>query len=118
MSGEDFHVHLISNVAPDVFPENTPSEFSTPLANEIDLSEGNWEVAVRQIMYPTHISTTSPKDKIFIFEYQLEHRNLLPYPPEHLKNAFDYGTKITIQPGNVTKGDLINAVVNAVNRSE
>ena len=118
MANEDFHVHLISNVAPDVFPENTPSEFSTPLANEIDLSEGQWEVAVRQIMYPTHISTTSPKDKIFIREYQLKHRDLLPYPPEQMNNVSDYGTKIIIQPGKVTKGELINAIVKTVNNSE
>ena len=118
MTDEDFHVHLISNVAPDVFPDNTPSEFSTPLANEIDLSEGQWEVAVRQIMYPTHISTTSPKDKVFIHEYQLKHRNLLPYPPEQMNSVFDYGTKIVIQPGKVTKGQLINAIVKAVNTSE
>ena len=118
MPDEDFHVHLISNVAPNIFPDNNPSEFSTPLANEIDLSGGQWEVAVRQIMYPTHISTTSPKDKIFIREYKMKHRNLLPYPPQQMNSVFDYGVKIPIQPGKVTKGQLINAIVQAVNTSE
>ena len=115
MSDDGFHVHLISNVAPKIFPENNPSEFSTPLANEIALSNGEWEVAVRQIMYPTRISTTSPSDKIIIQQYTEKHRNLLPYPPEYLDSVADSNTSITFKPGNITKDKVVDYVLQAIN---
>ena len=64
----DFYVYLPSNVSPDTFPNNNPSCYSTLLANEIDLLGSNWEVGVQNIIYPTHIATTSAADKITIYE--------------------------------------------------
>lgn len=78
---EGFTVHLVSNVSPNLFPDNNPSKFSTNLARELDLSEGEWEVGVRHIMYPTHVSTTSTEDKINIYQEKKYYRDLLPPPP-------------------------------------
>ena len=78
---EGFTVHLVSNVSPNLFPQNNPSKFSTNLAKEIDFSDGDWEVGVRHIMYPTHVSTTSAEDKISVYQEKKYYRNLLPPPP-------------------------------------
>ena len=64
----DFNIYLPSNVAPDTFPSNSPSKFSTILADDINLNGGNWEVGVTNILYPTHVSSTSDCDKITIYE--------------------------------------------------
>ena len=50
-----FHV-LPSNVAPDSFPRNHASAFSTPVANSYHL-EGKWEVALLNITYSGCINT-------------------------------------------------------------
>ena len=117
MADASFHVHLISNVAPEIFPENNPSEFSTPLANEIDLSNGEWEVAVRQIMYPTRISTTSPSDRIIVHKYTERHRDLLPYPPEYLNSVADSNASIAFKPGNISKDKMVDYVKKTINTS-
>lgn len=128
--GEDFHVHLISNVAPHTFPKNNPADFSTPLANEIALDgNGNeWEVAVRQIMYPTHVATTSTNDKLFIHKFEENFRGLLPFPPKNLHSLVDSGAKIIFKPkGHVkpkTEGEetsskeLVDYMLNTVNNSK
>ena len=93
---ESFSVHLLSNVSPDLFPENNASKFSTNLANEINLSEGEWEVGVRNIMYPTHVSTTSVDDKINVFNYEKYYRGLLPIPPQGKFEDKNYGAIIDL----------------------
>ena len=50
-----FHV-LPSNVAPDTFPRNHASSFSTPISNSYELS-GKWEVALMNITYSGCINT-------------------------------------------------------------
>ena len=93
---ENFNVHLVSNVSPDLFPNNNASKFSTNLANEIDLSEGKWEVGVRHIMYPTHVATTSIDDKINIYQYEESYRDLLPHPPRDREDLKHYGATINL----------------------
>ena len=83
---DGFNIHLASNVSPDLFPENEPAKFSTILANEIDVSAGKWEVAVRQIMYPTHVATTSHDDTISVYKYKKAHRDILPHPTMNSKD--------------------------------
>ena len=50
-----FHV-LPSNVAPDSFPRNHASAFSTPVTNYYHL-EGKWEIALMNITYSSCINT-------------------------------------------------------------
>lgn len=130
---EDFTVHLVSNVSPGTFPNNNPASFSTLLANDIDLNEGKWEVAVRQMMYPTHVATTNKKDdNISIYEYEENYRNLLPCPKinsfdlknvgallnfNHIRKAKGQPTKEITMAMAKTEA-MITAILNTVNTSE
>lgn len=79
---EGFNVYLASNVAPDIFPSNSPSQFSTLLADEVHLNGNAWEVAVRSIMYPSRVkSVTEIEDKMYIYKHKDNYRNILPIPP-------------------------------------
>ena len=80
---EGFTVYLTSNVAPDTFPTNGPSQFSTLLADEVQLDGNGWEVAVRNIMYPSNVkSVTEDEDKMYISTYRDTYRNILPVPKQ------------------------------------
>ena len=92
----DFNIHLASNVSPDLFPNNQPAKFSTILANEIDVSEGKWEVGIRQIMYPTHVATTSHEDTLTVFKYEIAYRQLLPHPSSDAKDLSKFGASINL----------------------
>lgn len=116
---ENFSVHLVSNVSPELFPDNTPSKFSTNLANEINLSEGEWEVAVRQIMYPTHVKTTTDEDQIHVHKYKKSYRDLLPIPPKNADSIEEMGTFINLSPPKgKTPQNMIVHLLDAVNKSE
>lgn len=117
-SDDSFYVHLISNVAPHVFPDNSPAEFSTPLAHEIQLTPGAWEVATQQIMYPTHTSTTTAKDKILIHQYQYKGNAKLPYPAPSWKTIEDCTTKISFYPDYINKEHLADHLVTRVASSK
>ena len=114
MSDDSFLIHLVSNVAPDTFPLNNPSKFSTPLADEIDVSSGNWEVGVRQIMYPTHVATTGEEDKIQIYEYTTDaYKSVLPTPPtkeiSDPETTFVFSLNLPDDVEEVTPADLLKA---------
>ena len=108
MGDNDFTVHLVSNVSPDIYPENNPSKFSTQLAQEIDLGQGQWEVGVRQIMYPTHIATTSKQEKINIYKYEDYYRDLLPHPARSSLDSYVSG--VTFDFSQVTRAKNITSV--------
>ena len=77
---DSFAVHLVSNVSTDIYPNNKPSQFSTLLADTINLNNGDWEVAVKDIMYPSHVASTTDDDKLLL--YKTSHkpfRNLIPH---------------------------------------
>jgi len=67
--GEEFNIHLLSNVAPEIFPENKAQDFSTILADEIYL-DGRWEVGLQKIMYPTDIASVTKDDKLEFYDYK------------------------------------------------
>ena len=50
MVEDNFYVYLTSNVSPDAFSQNEPSQFSTISADEIHLPGQEWEVGVHSIM--------------------------------------------------------------------
>ena len=64
METESLHIHLVSNVAPALYPNNNPSNFFTPLAEEIELHGDNWEVGVTNVINPSHIQSTTSVDEI------------------------------------------------------
>ena len=78
---DGFNVYLTSNVAPDTFPRNNPSQFSTLLANEVQLDGDGWEVGVCNIMYPSNVkSVTEDEDKLFVYKHRDKYRDILPIP--------------------------------------
>ena len=49
-----FKFYLVSNACPEVYPNNTPSDFRTSLNNPLEL-EGKWEVGLESICYSAEI---------------------------------------------------------------
>ena len=115
---DNFTVHLVSNVSPGLFPENNATKFSTNLADELNLSEGEWEVGVRQIMHPTRIATTSDEDKIHIFKYKNTYRDLFNTPPVNATIMEEMRTTLDLSPPkDKVPSDMVNHVLNIANNS-
>ena len=95
MSVDDsFQIYLVSNVANDIFPNNGPSKFSTILAEDIHLEGNNWEVAVKNIIFPSNVASTSDEDTIELYQYKDQYRQLYPQTArwdykESLDNSFN-----------------------------
>src|SRR5437764_2143538 len=51
---EQFYIDLVSNASMDIFPKNSLSKFTNKLESHIEL-KGDWEVALKEIFYPTDI---------------------------------------------------------------
>lgn len=75
----DFYHVLPSNTSPDYFPNNTATEYSTPLDIPYDLT-GNWELGLMNLTYSTCINTFN-NDKIIIRENQSEMEKTITIPP-------------------------------------
>ena len=49
---DPFTVELVSNTSGELFPDNTLSSFTNFLPEQVNL-EGQWEVAISEISYPS-----------------------------------------------------------------
>ena len=47
-----FTIELVSNASGELFPDNTLSSFTNFLPEQVNL-EGQWEVAISEISYPS-----------------------------------------------------------------
>ena len=62
---DSFTIELVSNASGEMFPDNTLSSFTNFLAEQVYL-EGQWEVAISQISYPSmYQKITEGKFKFF-----------------------------------------------------
>ena len=62
---ESFTIVLVSNASGELFPDNTLSSFTTFLPEQLNL-EGQWEVAISEISYPSmYQNITEGKFKFF-----------------------------------------------------
>ena len=62
---ESFTIELVSNASGELFPDNTLSSFTNFLPERLNL-EGQWEVAISEISYPSmYQNTTEGKFKFF-----------------------------------------------------
>lgn len=67
-----FYITLPSNSSMMYYPQNTVTNYITHLPQPIEL-DGEWEVAVVELIYPCTFLTISEESKIFIYSYkQLE----------------------------------------------
>jgi PAS domain-containing protein len=107
MSENDFNIYLVSNVSTEIFTDNSPAKFSTILAEDIHLPNGEWEVAVKNIVYPSHVQSTTLDDKIEFFTYEEEYRNLYPQiKREDYDENLSNGYKIKIPLAVAKEGGL------------
>ena len=51
----EFTVHLVSSASMNIFPDNTLANFRNFFNEEINL-EGNWRVALSEIIFPSRIN--------------------------------------------------------------
>ena len=62
---DSFTIELVSNASGELFPDNTLSSFTNFLPEQVKL-EGQWEVAISEISYPSmYQSITEGKFKFF-----------------------------------------------------
>ena len=62
---DSFTIELVSNASGELFPDNTLSSFTNFLPEQVDL-EGQWEVAISEISYPSmYQNITEGKFKYF-----------------------------------------------------
>ena len=62
---ESFTIELVSNASGELFPDNTLSSFTNFLPEQLNL-EGQWEVAISEITYPSmYQNITEGKFKFF-----------------------------------------------------
>ena len=113
---DSFHIHLASNVAPDTFPNNTPSDFKTPLAEELRLHGAAWEVAVKDIMYPSFVSSTTTADKLYFHKYNFNVEGDIPYSEENGKYTPHLETVSFPDLGNAR--DKAQHICNVLNSSD
>ena len=62
---DSFTIKLVSNASEELFPDNTLSSFTNFLPEQVNL-EGQWEVAISEISYPSmYQNTAGGKFKFF-----------------------------------------------------
>ena len=122
MTSNHFHILLPSNVSTKTFAKNNPSRYSTILADDITLPGDGWEVAVKNIMYPSRIATMSDEDTIKIFKYKDNYRKLLPAPTrgEHENKQNHVPLKLDLSKASMTaekggKVPMAEAIANYIN---
>ena len=72
-------VHLVSSASMNIFPQNTLSSFKKYFNEEINL-EGDWRVALTEIIFPAKINQANKSDlKIFSSEGLKFYEKSIPF---------------------------------------
>ena len=66
---ESFTIELVSNASAQLFPDNTLSSFTIFLPEQLNL-DGQWEVAISEISYPSMYQNVT-EGKIMFFDKKL-----------------------------------------------
>ena len=64
-SSDGFYMTLPSDGSMDVYPDNTLSRFSIHTYQPVDLSEGEWEVGMTEMVFPTSMDNIT-EDEAFM----------------------------------------------------
>ena len=78
---DSFKVYLPSNACPNIFPQNTATDYRTHFEKGIDL-DGQWEVGVESICYSSHINDDKEKAQLQLFikwKESVPTNNLYPF---------------------------------------
>ena len=74
---KSFTIELVSKASGKLFPDNTLSSFTNFLPEQLNL-EGQWEVAISEISYPSMYQNVT-EGKVLFFDKKIkEIRILLP----------------------------------------
>ena len=75
----EFTVHLVSSASMNIFPQNTLSSFKNYFNEQINL-EGDWRVALSEIIFPAKINQVNKSDlKIFSSEGLKFYQKSIPF---------------------------------------
>ena len=96
---DGFHLTLPSDGSMETFPDNTLAHCKTRLPQPLDFTEGEWEVGLTKMLYPTFLENIS-KDEAFL-------DLLIPFEPQTQKdiegsNAFLISKLIMEEIGKVS----------------
>ena len=61
---KSFTIELLSNASAQLFPDNTLSSFTNFLPEQLNL-EGQWEVAISEIIYPSMYQNVTEGNFVF-----------------------------------------------------
>lgn len=68
MAGSDgFYLTLPSDGSMETFPQNTEAQFKTLLPQTVDLTDGEWQVGLTEMMYGSSVNTSQQTNPILIF---------------------------------------------------
>lgn len=85
---EGFCLILPSDGSMKTFPNNMISQFKTLLTQNIDLTNGRWEVALTEMMYETSIENISKNEAYFDFLFTKDYSHQLGDPNIFKTNRF------------------------------
>lgn len=100
-SNNNFFITLMSNSSASDFPDNKTSDFTVNLAKNITL-EGDWEVALAELIYPQTIQNISRGNDTVIIKFQFS----------LIDEKYTSERRITIKPGYYNS---VTELVDAVN---
>jgi hypothetical protein len=60
-----FYLTLLSDGSMESFPNNTVAQFKTLLPDPLDLTDGDWEVALTKMMYSVDLKNISIQEAYF-----------------------------------------------------
>lgn len=67
---EGFYMTLPSDGSHQSFPDNKLSDFKTLLPSTLDLTDGDWEVALTEMMYDHSVRNITPEEAYFDVAYE------------------------------------------------
>lgn len=85
---EGFYLTLPSDGSMKTFPNNMISQFKTLLPQTIDLTDGEWEVALTEMKYGTDVQNISDKEAYFDILITKEYSDQLGDPNLFKTNRF------------------------------
>lgn len=77
---EGFFMTLPSDGSAKTFPENTLAVFKTLLPQTLNLTEGEWEVALTEVMYASSIENLSKEEAYVDVVYEEKYKQYVKDP--------------------------------------
>ena len=103
-NSDGFHLTLPSDGSMETFPDNTLAHFKTLLPQTLDLSEGEWEVGLTEMMFPNNLENIDDVTEAMVDILIPTHLNVRPKDP----NIYETGRYQLI---NLGRQKIIEALV-------